>query len=61
MPYLAIDKKGNEWIYEQDVGRVHCPHACSVKYNFIPLKKGMIKLLIGRDLHQHSEPVFFEA
>ena len=61
MPYLAIDKNGNEWIYEQAEDRCHCHHGCPVKYNFIPLKKGMIELVIGRELQQWNDPVFFNT
>jgi hypothetical protein len=57
MAWLAIDKKGNEFVYDLDEERVICPANCKTKYNFIQLPAGSIKKLIGRDLNKREMPV----
>jgi len=57
MAWLAIDKEGNEVIYDFDPERAICPANCPTKYNFIKLPVGSIKKLIGRDLKQREMPV----
>jgi hypothetical protein len=57
MPYLAKDKKGNEFIYDrkEDVHEGDKSH-----YQFIALPKGTIKKIIGRELKETEMPVKLE-
>lgn len=52
MPYLAIDKDGNELIYER---KEPCSELC--EYAFIKLPHGTIKKIIGRSLKKREMPI----
>ena len=55
MAFVAVDKNGEEWVYEQN------PAKCEIYwYSFddkVELPSGTIKKLIGRDLSWDDEPV----
>ena len=57
MAWLAIDKDGNEMIYDFDDDRAACSTSCKTQYNFIALPAGSIKKLIGRELRKREMPV----
>lgn len=54
---VAIDAKGQEWIYYRSDERASCPHNCKIKYDMIPLPAGTIEKILGRKLRTNEEPV----
>ena len=62
MAWLAVDKNGCEWIFDDKPVIVHesyfdFPLYWYVCSNKVLLPKGIIKKLIGRDLSWNDEPV----
>lgn len=58
MAWVAVDKSGNEWIYDE------CPirrelgfYPSEMSNNCVELPSGTIKKLTGRDLTWDDEPV----
>ena len=56
MPFLGIDKSGQELIWERADDRVVCPGNCLLKVNIIPMPSGSIKKLIGREMKSTEDP-----
>ena len=62
MAWFAVDKNGDEWIFDDKPVRVHesyfdLPRYWYVCSNKVLLHKGTIKRLIGRELSFYDEPV----
>lgn len=62
MAWLAVDKNGSEWIFDDKPVRVNesyfdFPRYWYVCSNKALLPKGTIKRLIGRELYFYDEPV----
>ena len=62
MAWLAVDKNGGEWIFDDKPVGVHesyfdLPRYWYVCSNKVLLPKGTIKRLIGRELSFYDEPV----
>lgn len=62
MAWLAVDKNGGEWIFDDKPVRVYgsyfdLPQYWYVCSNKVLLPKGTIKKLIGRELSWDDEPV----
>lgn len=55
MAWLAVDKNGSEFIYDEFPKRDE--EVWDTKFSYIPLPQGSIKKLIGRDLIWEDEPV----
>lgn len=60
MAFLAIEKNGQELIYDFAEDRAECSGNCKVKYNIIKLPAGTIEQLIGRKLKPGSMPLKLE-
>lgn len=57
MPFLGIDKNGQELIWDQADDRVICPANCMLKVNMISIPSGSIKKLIGREMKKNEAPI----
>ena len=55
MAFVAVDKNGEEWVYQEKPNRMECSFDSS--YMMIELPKGTIKKLIGFDLKWEDDPV----
>ena len=60
MPFLAIEKNGQELIYDFAEDRAGCSNNCKLKYNMIELPAGTIERLTGRKLKPGSMPLKLE-
>lgn len=60
MSWLAVDKDGEEYIYEQKPIRKNWFWDTTLPSKFIKLPKGSVKKLIGRDLQWEDDPVELE-
>ena len=63
MAWVAVNRYGNEYIYEAMPKRFYCvwaPTFCEYEnrlYDYVEIPKGSIKKLIGRELSWNDEPV----
>jgi len=57
MPFLGIDKNGQELIWDKADDRVTCPANCMLKVNMISMPSGSIKKLIGREIKPNEAPI----
>ncbi len=57
MAWVAVDKNGNEVIFEFELYRWNDFFWVEDTGDYIDLPKGSIKKLIGRDLDWNNEPV----
>ena len=60
MAFLAIEKNGQELIYDFAEDRAGCCGNCKIKYNIIKLRSGDIERLTGRKLKPGSMPLKLE-
>lgn len=66
MAWVAVDKKGSEFIYEEKPDRGpeewHTPYCDWIDgpYDYVELPYGSIKKLIGHELSWNDEPVKLE-
>ena len=65
MAYVAVDKDGTETIFADKPSRVfddvkNCFYWVASSGSFIPIPKGTIKKLIGKELTWEDEPVEFK-
>jgi hypothetical protein len=57
MAWLAVDKDGNEWIFENIPEKTDWCWCCYRGHSYVKLSKGSIKKLTGKTLTWDDEPI----